>query len=157
MKFGKLGTVAPGALTSSSADANALIRILPSASAQNTFGETTYAAFLQNAGFLCGGDSQGLHPGLVCDAPSGHGIGHVVGGSGIGNTMGVRYRTRGRGPRDRKRVGRPVNGHAVAGPVSGTRWAHGIETVIVQYALNGHRIPAQGIALGTASHRIGVF
>ncbi len=28
---------------------------------------------------------------------------------------------------------------------------------IVQYALNGHRIPAQGIALGTTSHRIGVF
>ena len=38
----------------------------------------------------------------------------------------------------------------LAGPVSGTRWAHGIETVVL-YALNGHRIPAQGIALGTAS------
>ena len=47
MKFGKLGTVTPGTLTSSSADANALIRIrLP---ANKTFGETTYAAFLKDA------------------------------------------------------------------------------------------------------------
>ena len=28
---------------------------------------------------------------------------------------------------------------------------------IVPFALNGHRIPAQGIALGTACERIGVF
>ena len=28
---------------------------------------------------------------------------------------------------------------------------------IVQYALMGHRIPAQSIALGTASQRISVF
>jgi|688.fasta_scaffold284291_2 hypothetical protein len=28
---------------------------------------------------------------------------------------------------------------------------------VVQLALNGQRISAQGIALGTASHRIGVF
>ena len=37
-----------------------------------------YAAFLQNAGFFFRVDSQGLHPGLVCDAPLGHGIGNVV-------------------------------------------------------------------------------
>ena len=75
--------------------------------------------------------------------PSGHGIGHLVGGSGKGNTVGVRYREQpghGRGPKT-----------WLAGPVSEPRWAHGIETVIVHYALNGHRIPAQGIALGTAS------
>ena len=39
-----------------------------------------YAAFLQNAGFFFRADSQGLHPGLVCDAPLGHGIGNVVWG-----------------------------------------------------------------------------
>ena len=33
-----------------------------------------YAAFLQNAGLFFRVDSQGLHPGLVCDAPSGHGV-----------------------------------------------------------------------------------
>jgi hypothetical protein len=33
-----------------------------------------YAAFLQNAGFFFRVGSQGLHPGLVCDAPLGHGI-----------------------------------------------------------------------------------
>ena len=68
--------ITPGALTSSSADANALIRIrFP---AKKTFGETTYAAFLQNAGLFFREDSQGLHPGLVCDAPTGHGIGNGV-------------------------------------------------------------------------------
>jgi hypothetical protein len=36
------------------------------------------AAFLQNAGLFFREDSQGLHPGLVCDAPSGHWIGNVV-------------------------------------------------------------------------------
>ena len=75
--------------------------------------------------------------------PSGHGIGHVVGGSGKGNTVGVRYREQ------------PGHGRApktwLPGPVTGTRWGSGIETVIVHYALNGPRIPAQGIALGTAS------
>ena len=45
---------------------------------QKTFGETTYAAFLQNAGLFFREDSQGLHPGLVCDAPTGHGIGNGV-------------------------------------------------------------------------------
>ena len=64
----------------------------------------------------------------------GSGIGHVVGAHGIGNALDD-----------------PLTDTRLAGPVSGTRWAHGIETVIVQYALNGHRIPAQGIALGTAS------
>ena len=39
-----------------------------------------YAAFLQNAGFFFRVDSQGLHPGLVCNAPTGHGIGNVVAG-----------------------------------------------------------------------------
>jgi hypothetical protein len=33
-----------------------------------------YAAFLQNAGLFFRVDSQGLHPGLVCDAHSGHGV-----------------------------------------------------------------------------------
>jgi hypothetical protein len=33
-----------------------------------------YAAFLQNASLFCRVDSQGWHPGLVCDAPSAHGI-----------------------------------------------------------------------------------
>ena len=33
-------------------------------------------------GFLFPGDSQGLHPGLVCDAPSGHGIGTAWGHTG---------------------------------------------------------------------------
>ena len=33
-----------------------------------------YAAFLQNAGLFFRVDSQGWHPGLVCDAPSAHGI-----------------------------------------------------------------------------------
>ena len=37
-----------------------------------------YAAFLQNAGLFFRVDSQGLHPGLVCNAPLGHGIGNVV-------------------------------------------------------------------------------
>ncbi len=37
-----------------------------------------YAAFLQNADFFFGVYSQGLHPGLVYDAPSGHGIGNVL-------------------------------------------------------------------------------
>ena len=32
-----------------------------------------YAAFLQNAGLFFRVDSQGLHSGLVCDAPTGHG------------------------------------------------------------------------------------
>ena len=36
-----------------------------------------YAAFLQNAGLFFREDSQGLHPGLVCDAHSGHGIANV--------------------------------------------------------------------------------
>ena len=31
-------------------------------------------------GFFCRADSQGLHPGLVCDAPLGHGIENVVAG-----------------------------------------------------------------------------
>ena len=34
----------------------------------------SYAAFLQNAGLFCRVGSQGWHPGLVCDAPSGHGV-----------------------------------------------------------------------------------
>ena len=40
-----------------------------------------YAAFLQNAGFSFREDSQGLHPGLVCDAPSApltDGVGSVL-------------------------------------------------------------------------------
>ena len=49
------------------------------------------------------------------------------------------------------------NGNAVSSPVTETRWARVTETVIVQYAPTGHRIPAQGIALGTASQRISVF
>ena len=36
-----------------------------------------YAAFLQNA-LILKEDSQSWHPGLVCDAPTGHGIGTVV-------------------------------------------------------------------------------
>ena len=56
-----------------------------------------YAAFLQNAGFFCRGDSQGLHPGLVCDAPLGHGIRNTVDGPGIGTADRVWYRKRGRG------------------------------------------------------------
>ena len=44
-----------------------------------------YAAFLQNAGLFFREDSQGLHPGLVCDAPSGHEIGNAVAGPGTGN------------------------------------------------------------------------
>jgi hypothetical protein len=54
-------------------------------------------------------------------------------------------------------VGAPSSGNAVDGPVTETRWARGIETIIVQYAPTGQRIPAQGIALRTASERIGVF
>jgi hypothetical protein len=65
-----------------------------------------YAAFLQNACFFFRVYSQGLHPGLVCDAPTGHGIGNVIwwhrdrerglvaqgsgtwfGGTGIGNVV----------------------------------------------------------------------
>ena len=34
-----------------------------------------YAAFLQNAGLFFRAESQGWHPGLVCDAPSEHRIG----------------------------------------------------------------------------------
>jgi hypothetical protein len=49
--------ITPGALTSSSADANALIRIRWPA--KKTFVETTYAAFLQNAGLFFHVDSQG--------------------------------------------------------------------------------------------------
>jgi hypothetical protein len=52
------------------------------------------------------------------------------------------------GPRYRKRDD---------GPTPGTRQAHGIGNAIVHFALNGHRIPAQGIALTTPSERIGVF
>jgi hypothetical protein len=37
-----------------------------------------YAAFLQNAGLFFRADSQGWHPGLVCDAPSEQRIGNVV-------------------------------------------------------------------------------
>ena len=37
-----------------------------------------YAAFLQNACFFFRGAPQGLHPGLVCDAPLGHGIRNTV-------------------------------------------------------------------------------
>lgn len=40
-----------------------------------------YAAFLQNAGLFCRVDSQGLHLGLVCDAPSApltDGVGSVL-------------------------------------------------------------------------------
>lgn len=39
------------------------------------------------------------------------------------------------------------------------RWGHGrgIGNVIFLSALKGHRIPVQGIALGTASQRRGVF
>ncbi len=37
-----------------------------------------YAAFLQNAGLFCLVNSQGSHPGLVSDAPSGHGIANSV-------------------------------------------------------------------------------
>jgi hypothetical protein len=48
--------ITPGALTSSSADANALIRIRWPA--KKTFVETTYAAFLQNAGLFFHVDSQ---------------------------------------------------------------------------------------------------
>ena len=41
--------------------------------------------------------------------------------------------------------------------VHGTMSRPDTENVIVPFALNGHRIPAQGIALGTASEKIGVF
>jgi hypothetical protein len=44
-----------------------------------------YAALLQNAGEFFRVDSQGWHPGLVWDAPLGH---------GIGNTVMARYRKR---------------------------------------------------------------
>ena len=40
-----------------------------------------YAAFLQNAGLFFRGDSQGWHPGLLCEAPSGpltDGVGSVL-------------------------------------------------------------------------------
>ncbi len=69
------------------------------------FGEATYAASLQDAGLFLWVFSQGLHPGLVCDAPLGHGIGNTVGarhrkrdggmgletwwGHGTGNAMGA--------------------------------------------------------------------
>jgi hypothetical protein len=45
------------------------------------FGEATYAAFLQNADTFFRVDSQGLHPGLVCEAPSApltDGVGSVL-------------------------------------------------------------------------------
>ena len=58
-------------------NASALIRIR--SPAQKTFGEATYAAFLQNAGLFFRVHYQGWHPGLVCDAPSGHRIGNAVG------------------------------------------------------------------------------
>ena len=47
------------------------------------FGEVTYAAFLQNADLFFRVDSQGWHPGLVCDALSGHGV-----GTGLGHMIG---------------------------------------------------------------------
>jgi hypothetical protein len=64
----------------------------------------TYAAFLQNAGFFFRVDSQGLHPGLVCVAPLGHGIRNTVDGPGIGtadrsgNVVEAWDRDRVRGP-----------------------------------------------------------
>ena len=58
----------------------------------------------------CRVDSQGWHPGLVCDAPSGHRIGNVV---------GVGYRNHG-GP-----------------TVLETGWGPGIGNVIVPFALVG--------------------
>ena len=78
-------------------------------------------------GVVFSGDSQGWHPGLVCDAPTGHGIGNAVGGPvsetqsrrRIGNAVGGRYRRHDRGT------------------VSGTRSAAGIGNAVVPFALNG--------------------
>ena len=57
-----------------------------------------YAAFLQNAGFFFREDSQGLHPGLVCDAPLGHGIRNTVDKPGIRTAVRAWNRKRGGGP-----------------------------------------------------------
>ena len=98
-----------------------------------------YAAFLQNAGFFIRVGSQSWHPGLVCDAPTGHGIQHVVGDW---------YWTHG---------GWFDAGNAMGGPVSETRWGPTIRNANVPFALIGQRLPAKGSALGTISKRIRVF
>ena len=65
-----------------------------------------YAAFLQNACFFFRGAPQGLHPGLVCDAPLGHGIRNTVDEPCIATAVWAwdskhggraRYRNRGQG------------------------------------------------------------
>ena len=54
-----------------------------------------YAAFLQNAGFFIRGDSQGLHPGLVCEAPSGHFDGNAGASGSVGERRGASGLARG--------------------------------------------------------------
>ena len=49
-----------------------------------------YAAFLQNAGLFCLVNSQGWHPGLVCDAHSGHKIGNEVDVAAERNRTGLK-------------------------------------------------------------------
>ena len=55
-----------------------------------------YAAFLQNAELFCRVGSQGWHPGLVCDAHSGHGVRNRVRAWDWEriDVEGERYRTR---------------------------------------------------------------
>jgi hypothetical protein len=91
----------------------------------------TYAAFLQNAGFFFRVDSQGLHPGLVCDAPLGHGIRNTVDGPGIGTADRSGNRKRGRGMGSGPRSG-PDTGNVIGawnrnrgqGPVLDTSSSH---------------------------------
>ena len=99
-----------------------------------------YAAFLQNAGFFFRVDSQGLHPGLVCNAPTGHGIGNVV--AGLAPTE----------PRRHVVTRCPL------------RHGSGTGNDIIPFAPTGQRIPAQGIRPGNPvrenwcvlkEHRIG--
>ena len=87
-----------------------------------------YAAFLQNAGLFFRVGSQGWHPGLVCDAPSGHGIRHVVGDW---------YRTHGGWFDTGNAVGAHGNGNVVGSTVSDICFGHGTGDVIVLLAPTG--------------------
>ena len=77
-------------------------------------------------GFLFPGDSQGLHPGLVCDAPLGHGIRNTVDEPGIGTAVRAW---------NRKRGGRAVYWNRGRGMGFETRW-----TSRISASRSGHGI-----------------
>jgi hypothetical protein len=113
-------------------------------------------------GFVFLGGFTGVHPGLVGDAPSSpltDGVGSVL--DREVNKLpdeGMALETRwGRGSETSSfnLLNEVTHTSPMARHAPGGGHEHGIEIVILQLALKGHRIPAQGIALGTASQRIG--